>query len=29
VESQVNQTPPDYLLGTNLMAKSAEERARD
>jgi NADP-dependent 3-hydroxy acid dehydrogenase YdfG len=28
VESQINQTPPDYLLGVNLMAKSAEERAR-
>ena len=28
-ESQIQRTPPDYLLEPTLMAKSAKERARD
>jgi NAD(P)-dependent dehydrogenase (short-subunit alcohol dehydrogenase family) len=28
-ESQLKQTPPDYLLESNLMAQSAEERSSD
>ena len=28
-ESQLGQTPPDYLIETNLMAQSAEERSKD
>ena len=28
-ESQLRQTPPDYLIEANLMAQSAEERSKD
>ena len=28
-ESQLKQTPPDYLLESNLMAQSVEERSSD